>query len=218
MKRDGGDCLEFQMRLKNWPEREQLDTLLASPALLDHFWGGGAGLRFHVCGYSRHKSVLFKLRHCHHLEFYLRTKDGNVLNDDIKFQDTSNPARLADPLLDQLFLMKGCKLSCLEIMMKYYKADANALRRIKAKMDKAKAAGIKSSHESEEARVNNYLFDAMKEELSEDRLYKFSRKVDSVYNDHIVNNYSGFTQITDTALSPAEENEIYLQDCESFPT
>ena len=218
MKRDGGDCLEFQMRLKNWPEREQLDTLNASPALLDHFWGSGAGLRFHICGYSTNKSVLFKLRHCHHLEFYLRTNDGNVLNDDIKFQDTGNPARLADPLLDQLFLMKGCKLSCLEIMMKYYKADAMALRRIKSKMDKAKAEGIKSSNESEEARVHNYLFDAMKDELSEDRLYKFTRKVDSVYYDHMLKHYSGFTKITDTALSPAEENEMYLQYCESFPT
>ena len=139
------------MRLKNWPEREQLDTINASPALLDHFWGSGAGLRFHICGYSTNKSVLFKLRHCHHLEFYLRTNDGNVLNDDIEFQYTGNPARLADPLLDQLFLMKGCKLSCLEIMMKYYKADAMALRRIKSKMEKAKAEGIKSSNESEES-------------------------------------------------------------------
>ena len=162
--------------------------------------------------------MLFKLRHCHHLEFYLRTNDGNVLNDDIKFQDTGNPARLADPLLDQLFLMKGCKLSCLEIMMKYYKADAKALRRIKTKTDKAKADGIMSSKKSEEAWEHNYLFDTMKDELSEDRLYKFCCKVDSVYYDHMLKNYSGFTQITDTALSPAEENEIYLQYCESFPT
>jgi len=61
------------------------------------------------------------------------------------------------------------------------------------------------------------LFDAMKDELSEDRLYKFTRKVDSVYYDHMLKHYSGFTKITDTALSPAEENKIHLQYRESFP-
>ena len=56
-------------------------------------------------------------------------------------------------------LMKGCKLSCLEIMMKYYKADAKALRRIVTKMEKAMNDGIKSSNESEEARVHHFLFE-----------------------------------------------------------
>ena len=121
-------------------------------------------LRFSMCGYSRHKTVLFKLQHCHHLEFYLRTVDGNVLNDEIAFQDTSNPGNLSDPLLDQLFMMKGCKLSCLEVLMKYYKADAKATRRIVARMEKAKAAGAKQSDDAEALQLNNFIFAALNEE------------------------------------------------------
>ena len=118
--------------------------------------------------------MLFKLQHCHHMEFYLRTADGNVLNDDIAFQDTSNPENLSDPLLDQLFMMKGCKLLCLEVLMKYYKADAKATRRIVARMKKAKAAGAKESDNAEALQVNNVIFAALNEELFESRIYKFT--------------------------------------------
>ena len=62
------------------------------------------------------------------------------------------------------------------------------------------------------------MFEAVEDELSEDRLYKFSQKVDYVYHEHMLKKYSGFTQITDTALSPLKEDEMYLQYCESFPT
>ena len=95
-------------------------------SLMQRFWNTGAGLLFDVCGYSKTKSVLFRLKHTPFLEFYQRTKNGEVLNDSIVFKDTRNPVSLADPLLDNLFSVKGCKVSSMEVMMKYYQADAKA--------------------------------------------------------------------------------------------
>ena len=52
IKQDGGGCHEFQIRLKNWPERDQLDNLGTPTDLMEHFWKAGAGLQFDICGYS----------------------------------------------------------------------------------------------------------------------------------------------------------------------
>jgi len=46
IKRDGGDCHEFQMRLHKWPERDHLDTTDVPLSLLQHFWDAGAGPSF----------------------------------------------------------------------------------------------------------------------------------------------------------------------------
>ena len=70
---------------------------------MQYSWDAGGGLCFDVCGYSRNNLVLFRLRHCHYLEFYQRTIDGEVLNDGLEFKDTHNPDGLADPLPHQLF-------------------------------------------------------------------------------------------------------------------
>ena len=85
-------------------------------------------------------------------------------------------------------------------------------------MEKAKAAGAKQSDNAEALQVNNVIFAALNKELCESRIYKFGRKVDPVYYEHMINHYSGFTKITDTALSPEEEHEMYIQFQEVFPT
>ena len=85
-------------------------------------------------------------------------------------------------------------------------------------MEKAKAAGAKQSDDTEALQVNNVIVSTLNEELCESRIYKFGRKVDSVYYEHIINHYSGFTKITDTTLSPKEEHDMYIQFREAFPT
>ena len=105
------------------------------------------------------------IRHLAHFEFYKRTVDGAVLNDDIDFAPTKNPDSLAEPLIEQLFAVKGCKMSTMEVMMKFYRADATARRRVIAKMDKAKAAGVKETDADEETKIHNFLITALSEEL-----------------------------------------------------
>ena len=117
------------------------------------------------------KSVLFRLRHCHHLEFYLQTINGNVLNDSLEFKDTRNLISLADPLIDQLFSVKGCKLSCLEVMMKYYKADVKAQRRITTNLEKKIPDSVEQTVAEETNVMNSYISLSLNEEISESRLY-----------------------------------------------
>ena len=150
IEREGGACHECQLRLKHWPERAQLNTMDPLKTTLDHFWSAGAGLRFDVCGYNKSNSALFHLRHLPYFEFYERTTDGHVLNDSIQFKDTRNPIKIADPLLDQLSAVNGCKISTMEVIMIFYQADAKMRRRIISKLEAAKAKGIKQSEADED--------------------------------------------------------------------
>ena len=112
------------MRLKLWLEREQLDVLDPPTDLLQHFWNAGTGLRFQMCEYSHSQSALLKLSHIAYCEFYQCTVDGAVLNDDaIGFTDTRNPNLPTEPLIEQLFAVKGCKLSTMEAMIKLYRSE-----------------------------------------------------------------------------------------------
>jgi hypothetical protein len=185
---------------------------------MQHFWDAGAGLRFKMCGYSNQKSALFKLRHLAHFEFYKRTVDGAVLNDNIDFAPTRNPDALAEPLIEQLFLVKGCKMSTMEVMMKFYRADATARRCVIAQMDKAKAAGVQETDADEDTKIHNFLIAALSEELTESRLYKYVRTVDTAHKQSAIWHYSGFTTINEDCLPANEHASLYLHFREAFPT
>ena len=109
-------------------------------------------------------------QHAPHIGFYQRTLDGNVLNGYITFPEKKATA-LAVPLLDNLFNVKGCKLSSYEVMLKFYQADAKASRRVIAAMTRTHAAGELQSKEEENRRINCYVMAVLNKELSKPRLY-----------------------------------------------
>ena len=45
----------------------------------------------------------------------------------------------------------------------------------------------------------------LNEEISEPRLYKFAREVDTEYYENAINHYSGFLLITDLSITPEQE-------------
>ena len=149
-------------------------------------------------------------------EYYQRTINGDVLNDNIAFKDTCNPQIVADPLLDNLFAVKGCTLSSMHVMMKYHQADAKARHRIITAVDKSDTDGIKQSEEDEDKQIQNFVMTISNKELSEHRLYKFAGG--ELHYKHIIKHYSGFLLISNDVITPEEEEAVYIKFSETFPT
>ena len=131
------------MRLKHFPERSDIDTINPPMSLMERFWLTGAGLLFNLCGYSKGRTMLIWLKYAPYFKFHQRKLYGSVLNSSIFFPDTCSTKALAAPLLDNLFAVKGCKLSSTKVMLKLHQADAKASQRVIAAMTKSHAAGIK---------------------------------------------------------------------------
>ena len=83
-----------------------------------------------VCGYilglTAHSTSL-KLKYLGYVEIFQRAVDGSLLNDELFFARSGD---IKDPLLKQLWFIKGCTTSTIEVMMKHYQStdQSNAYR------------------------------------------------------------------------------------------
>ena len=89
------------------------------------FDGKGVGINVEVCGFPTSKKALLKFKHIAPVEIYqLNTK--SVMNDSLGFKKSGD---LDDPLLRQLWLVRGDTSSSIELMMKYYQESSNRFKK-----------------------------------------------------------------------------------------
>ena len=125
IERDGGIGHTFSITVAHFAERDQL-RLPLEKRVVEAMWKADAGLNVQVCGYSSRKTALIKFKHIPFVDLFQAHPDGCILNDEVKFPNTKNPARLVDPFLDELSKSRGCKVGSLEVLMKYYRAESTA--------------------------------------------------------------------------------------------
>ena len=76
INRGGATAFEFNVRVKNFPERITLAHRDLPDAVIDNMWGvGRVGINMELCGYSKRGSALILLRHFPYVEKYRRTED-----------------------------------------------------------------------------------------------------------------------------------------------
>ena len=98
--------------------------------------------------------------HCSNFVIFHTVRSTNAelmggVNNAIGFINNCNPNLLAKPLVEQLFSVKGCKLSTVEVMMKFHRADAKARRCIISQMDESKVNDLVQSDRDTERTMHN---------------------------------------------------------------
>ena len=220
--RDNFIALEFPARVKNYPERIELENTGLPESVIDAHWKGDAGINVELCGYSKRMTALLRLRIIPYIEIYKLVSENEVLDDLIKFPVVgANHDGLADPLIKNLCEVKGCVVSTIEVLMKYYRASSNSkqfkLDAVQKSNDKVKVANtIKDNIRI--ANDTQCLIEKMKDELSEQKLYSFANYVDSIYETKYREKYSTFTYLSEKLLSDDEIEEMYIRFKNEFPS
>jgi len=220
--RDNQIALEFPARVKNYPERIELENVGLPETVINAHWNGDAGINVELCRYSKRMTALLRLRSIPYIEIYKLVSENEVLDDLIKFPTVSaNHDGLADPLIKNLWEVKGCVVSTIEVLMKYYRASSNCKQIKLDVMQKSNDKYKESDTVKEDTRIANdtqFLIKKMKEELSEEKLYSFANYVDSIYENKYRQKYSTFTYISEKLLSDDEIEEMYTRFKTEFPS
>jgi len=200
---DGKLYHEYCVCINAIPERDTIANEYSTAADIDYIWKD-AGFMVDVCGYTRSATALLKLKFLGYVEVFQRVVDGLILNDKLCFARSGD---IKDPLLKQLWLVKGCTTLTIEVMMKYYQSNAYRLHKdlsrakaatAKWKASSKKAANITQAHEEIFGCIA--AIDSMKRELSEDNMYAFVKLVDGDYHKYFSEKYTKFAMAVDFVL------------------
>ena len=226
LPRDGAVAHQFCVRIKSYGERHRFmdvnmetgeSTMTESD--ISGMWND-IGLNVELCGYTRSKSALLKLRYIGYLEVYQLACDGSVLNNQLSFA----AGDLDEQLVNHLWSVNGCSVSSIEVMMKYYNALAtrqkktiqNLKSRNKVSLDEANAAA--AATEAAQSQEQRHTFaELVKAELSEKNLYLFASKVDAKYQERFARQYSTYTKFSDFILAGDTVVTLYEEFKSSFP-
>ena len=135
LPRGSSSVYEFPVRIKNYAERDQIANNSLRKSDIDLLWNTGFGFKVELCGYAKTKTVLLRMKHFAHLEFY-KTPEF-FARDDIGFKRTGD---LNEPLLDQLWGARGCTTTTIQVMMKFYKELSNRKQKTITNLKRTKKA------------------------------------------------------------------------------
>ena len=168
VQREGAIALQYRVRVSNYAERALFEMDSPDKSQVDLVWSQGAGINVVVCNYSRMRSVLLQLKDIAFLEIHRLTfpaGDGHghdhdhdvnpsCLNSRILFPKAPRPENLVRPFLDLLEAVRGCRISTIETLWKYYRAERLATQR----QANLQAVATERDQEMERERDNNPFF------------------------------------------------------------
>ena len=214
--RDGGVVHEYRCRVKNYPERGTLSSTCLTYADVRLMFKGDVGINVEVCGYPQNEKVLLKLKHIHALEIYQISPRDAQLNDGLRFESNGD---IDEPLLRQLWFVKGCTTSTIELMMKYYQESSKRLKKQVSNMKSRKRKRKAKEAEGVEGPESNSsdLINLMEHELSEKRIGAYAKWVDDQYHDCFRQQYSSFERLDNHLIPSSVVWEQYRRFKENFP-
>ena len=204
---------EFCVRIRSYPESSRLETSGADQSYINLIWSQGAGIYVELCGYTKSRTAILKFQHLAYIEVYSLTSDGMFLNDNIKFPHARRES-LVKPLHELLAESNGCRLSTMEVLMKYYRADSNASVRATT----IAARTTPTIPNKPIANGDSSMFHAgLTTELSDESTSKFISMVDNLYGTEYRRHYSSFTRVCEYLVCRTDLSVLYNKFKEWFP-
>jgi hypothetical protein len=183
-----------------------------------------------ICGYSRRYSVLLQLRDIGLMEIHRLTSpvgDGvefnrSCLNSRITFPKTTRPENLMGSFLALIENVRGCRISTIEVLWKYYRAEGQATQRqsyLQATTAPSLSVSTSSSSStpSELGGVTVSHFREIRNELTYSNVMAFSSMVDNLYRGGFERHYSTFTHLQDYIVVRNDFLVLYDKFVELFP-
>ena len=211
LSRDGRVAHEFRCRVKNYPERATLSSYHLTDNDIRLMFERDIGINVEVCGYPLNQRTLIKFKHISAIEIYECVPSDSVLNDGLSFNPSGD---IDEPLLSQLWLVRGCTSSSIELMMKYYQESSKRLQkkllRLKRSTKKKNEEAKKMSEKNDTA-VKRNMISLLQDELTEDRMYSYASWVDSQYKDRFRNEYSTWSSLIEFLAPCSLISQQYLR-------
>jgi hypothetical protein len=230
VQREGEKALEYRVRVTNYAERGLFDMDDPDKTQINLVWNQGAGINVVICGYSRRYSVLLQLRDIGLMEIHRLTSpvgDGvefnrSCLNSRITFPKTTRPENLMGSFLALIENVRGCRISTIEVLWKYYRAEGQATQRqsyLQATTAPSLSVSTSSSSStpSELGGVTVSHFREIRNELTYSNVMAFSSMVDNLYRGGFERHYSTFTHLQDYIVVRNDFLVLYDKFVELFP-
>ena len=209
----GKSCVEFNVRVRNYPERAKLDLLNPLPNDISHWLGvGNAGLYLELLGHGDATKVLLKFSDLPFVQVHkMRDADAPFITSSLEqFLELMKEDSVDRKLTQALDEAHGDAAQTVQVMMAYY-------RRAVSSRNGAGAPGLAAGATLDNL-SNKNLTTLVTEELCSEHITTFASHVDQVYLSELTLRFTNFSAPRSHLVSDETVAGFYRSTEKKFPT